>query len=284
MGPSLEVREVDKTFSTSMTLPVQALRRVSLKVAPGEFVCIIGANGSGKSTLLATIAGAYRDVTGAILLDGRDVTRMPQHRRAADIAIVGQQPGAWMAPELTLEENLALILLRGSAKAVGEAGRHSRNGARTLPGRQPRPWWKFAIRRREREQFREALAPLQLGLEDRLSTSLRNLSGGQAQAIAVAAATALVPPPLLLLDEHCAALDPRMSQFVMETTDRLCRERRVTTLMVTHHLEHAARYGDRLVLMQEGRIAVDLSKQEKQRLTPHDILDVFMEHQAVAGL
>lgn len=252
----LSLTQVSKTFHSNVLAPVKALHQLSLNVPRGEFVVVIGANGSGKSTLLRLIAGAHRVDAGVIRLFNREITHWPEHRRSRHIAFVEQLPGARLAPGLTIEENLALSFLRENSRL-----------------------WQIAIRRKERELFRQVLTPLGLGLENRLGSKLRELSGGQAQALAIAAITGLSAPQLLLLDEHCAALDPRMSALVMDITAKLCRERGITTIMVSHDFEHAAHYGDRLIMMKEGRLVVDLSGDEKKRMDPQSVFKLFMEYQ-----
>lgn len=257
MPPALTLSHVSKTFHPDTVAPIRALNDVSIEIEDGDFICVIGANGSGKSTLLRAIAGVHAVSKGAVHLKGRDITRWSEQRRSRRIALVDQLPGARMAPALTVEQNLALSLMRAR-----------------------RPLWQIAVREREREQFRRLLAPLGLGLEDRLDSKIRELSGGQAQALTIAALTQLVTPEVLLLDEHCASLDPRMSNLVMETTASLCKASGITTIMVTHDFEHAAVYGDRLILMKEGRPAIDLRSEEKRDLTPRNIFDLFMQHQS----
>lgn len=257
MSSALSLRHLSKTFFPHTMAPIPALRDVSLEVDAGDFVCIIGANGSGKSTLLRVVAGAHRADTGMVTLAGQDVTRWSEQRRAGQIAFVDQTPGARMAPALSIEQNMALALLRGGG----------------------RPLWQIAVRAKERDLFKQTIAPLGLGLENRLGAKMRELSGGQAQALTVASVIRLVTPQLLLLDEHCAALDPRMSKLVMETTSDLCRERGITTIMVTHDFNAAAQYGNRLIMMKEGAIAFDVQGPEKQKLDARNIFDLFMDQQ-----
>jgi putative ABC transport system ATP-binding protein len=257
MPTALSLSRVSKIFNPNTIAPIKALNDISLDIEAGEHICIIGANGSGKSTLLRVIAGAHEISEGAIYLNGHDITRWSEHRRSRRVALVDQIPGARMAPALTIEQNLALSLMRTR-----------------------RPLWQIAVREKEREQFRQVLSPLGLGLESRLDSKVRELSGGQAQALTVVALTRLFTPEILLLDEHCASLDPRMSSLVMETTAKLCQDLRITTVMVTHDFEHAALYGNRLILMAEGKPVVDLRSNEKRGLTARNIFDLFMQHQS----
>ena len=256
MSSILSLQRVSKTFSPYNAAPITALNNISIEVEPGEFVCIVGANGSGKSTLLKVIAGVHRNTLGSVFLAAKNITTWSEQKRSRQITMVDQTPGARLAPDLTIEQNLALYLMREN-----------------------RPLWHVAVRKSDRDRFFAALSPLGLGLETRMHARVRELSGGQAQALAVAAATKLVQPKLLLLDEHCAALDPRMSNLVMEATSALCRERGITTLMVTHDFRHAAEYGDRLILMREGNPILDVRGGAKSQLTPRDIFEVFMQQQ-----
>src|SRR5690606_3041911 len=219
-----------------------ATRDVSLSVQPGEFVAIIGGNGAGKSTLLNLIAGSILPDEGRIEIAGTDVTRQPEYIRAARVARVFQDPMIGTAPLLSVEENLVLAELRAKGRS-----------------------WRPALNSARRKRFRNELAELGLGLEDRLSAGAGLLSGGQRQALALVMA-ALEAPDVLLLDEHTAALDPRTSATVMDATRRLVAARGLTTLMVTHNMEHALQYGTRIVMMADGGVRADLSSEDKAGL------------------
>lgn len=229
----------------------KGLDNVNLYVAPGEFVTIIGSNGAGKSTLLNAVAGTVALDEGQIFIEDKDVTQMPEYRRASFIGRVFQDPLMGTAAAMTIEENLSLALKRGQQRRL-----------------------KMAIGRKERELFYSALQTLGLNLETRLRTKVGLLSGGERQAVALIMAT-IARPKLLLLDEHTAALDPKTAERVAEITERVVRETRITTLMVTHNMEQALAYGNRLVMMAEGRIVLDLKDGEKEGVGMPDILDMF---------
>jgi putative tryptophan/tyrosine transport system ATP-binding protein len=240
-----------KVFNRGTASEAAALRGVDLEVASGEFVSLIGGNGAGKSTLLNLIAGALPCDEGRIEIDGLEVTRTNEHVRARWIARVFQDPMIGTAPSLTVEENLTLALMRADGRGL-------------------RP----ALTTKRRSQFRELLSRLRLGLEERLGTTVAVLSGGQRQALALAMAT-LVPPNLLLLDEHTAALDPRTSQLVMDATAALVSGGRLTTLMVTHNMEHALTYSSRIIMMDDGRIVADIDSLQKANMGVADLVERF---------
>ena len=255
----LKLEHVSKTFNPGTINEKVALNDVSLRLAPGDFVTVIGGNGAGKSTLLNAVAGVWPVDHGSILVDGTDVTGLPEHRRAAFIGRVFQDPMTGTAPNMQLEENLALAARRGSRRGLG-----------------------WGVTNAEREEFHERLKILGLGLEDRLTVKVGLLSGGQRQALTLLMA-ALRKPKLLLLDEHTAALDPATAKKVLEISEQIVRENSLTTLMITHNMKDAIRHGNRLIMMNEGRIIFDVSGEEKLRLTKKDLMDKFAEI-AGAGL
>ncbi|MFI5267922.1 MAG: ABC transporter ATP-binding protein [Chloroflexota bacterium] len=251
----LHVQSLTKTFFPGTVDEVVALRDLNLVVQPGEFVTLIGSNGAGKSTLLNAIAGVFRCDSGRIRLNDVDITTQPEHRRAASIARVYQDPKLGTAPTMSIEEHLAMALLRGEPRGL------ARGVSKPL-----------------RERFREELKPLGIGLEDRLSASVGTLSGGQRQSLALVMA-AIKKPALLLLDEHTASLDPKTAVRIMELTDRVIRAHGLTAVMVTHNMEHALRHGGRLVMMHQGRTVLDVSGEDKRRYTVLDLVAAF-ERQA----
>jgi putative ABC transport system ATP-binding protein len=236
-----------------------ALDDISVSLEEGEFVTLVGSNGAGKSTLLNVIAGDQPVDAGRVLLDGRDLTGLPDHARAAWIGRVSQDPKAGTAGSLSVEQNLALALLRGQARGLGQG-----------------------VTRARRAMFRQALEPLGVGLETRLGARAGSLSGGQRQALALVLAT-LRTPRLLLLDEHVAALDPRTAPVVLEITRRIVEQHHMCTLMVTHNVEHALAYGDRLLMLHAGRVVLDISGPAKQALTVPELIARY-EQQAGARL
>ena len=247
----LELRHITKIFNRGTPDEKVALRDLSLVLHDGDFVTVIGGNGAGKSTMQNAICGAWFPDAGQILLDGMDVSGFSEHKRAKYLGRVHQDPMAGTAAGMRIDENLALAQRRGKRRTL-------------RPG----------ITKREREGYRPLLAELGLGLEDRLSTKVGVLSGGQRQALTLLMAT-LQKPKLLLLDEHTAALDPKTAAKVMEITDRIVKEQHLTTLMITHNMKDAIRYGNRLIMMHEGQVILDLSGEEKQKLTVPDLLALF---------
>lgn len=239
------------TFASGTPLEKTALSGIDLVVDAGEFVSIIGSNGAGKSTLLSAIAGDFSPTAGRILIDNVDVTRQSTARRSARVARVFQDPLAGSCGALTIEENLALAAARGRPR--GLAG---------------------ALKPARRALFRERLATLGLGLEQRLSDRMALLSGGQRQAIALVMAT-LAPSSVLLLDEHTAALDPGMAEFVTGLTRRMVEAERLTTLMVTHSMRQALDLGTRTIMLHEGRVVLDVGGDERSRLTVEDLVAMF---------
>ena len=247
----LEVNNIFKTFNAGTVNEKTALNGVSLHLNEGESVAVIGGNGAGKSTLLNAVAGVWSVDGGSISIGGVDVTHLPEHKRARYIGRVFQDPMMGTAATMQIEENLALAARRGK-------GRGLRSG----------------ITKVERAQYRELLSILDLGLEDRMTTKVGLLSGGQRQALTLLMAT-LQKPKLLLLDEHTAALDPKTAAKVMETTRVIVNRDALTTLMITHNMKDAIEYADRLIMMHEGRIALDIGGAEKQKLTVEDLLAKF---------
>ena len=249
----LWLEHVSKTFNAGTINERKALIDAELHIAPGEFVTVIGGNGAGKSTILNAIAGTWPIDDGAIILDGVNVTGLPEHKRAPYIGRVFQDPKMGTAADMQIEENLALARRRGLKRGL-----------------------KWGVTRAERAEFKEKLAILGLGLEERMTTKVGLLSGGQRQALTLLMAT-LVKPKLLLLDEHTAALDPATASKVLETTDHLVQENNLTTLMITHNMKDAIEHGNRLIMMNEGRIIYDVSGEEKQKLTREDLLQKFSD-------
>ena len=247
----LELRNIKKVFHPGTINEKIALHDLNLTLNDGDFVTVIGGNGAGKSTMQNIISGVYRPDEGQILLDGLDVTPLPEYKRAKYLGRVFQDPSMGTAADMQIEENLALAHRRG---------RH-----RTLrPG----------ITKKEREEYRRLLAELDLGLENRMSVKVGLLSGGQRQAITLLMAS-LSCPKLLLLDEHTAALDPKTAAKVLEITNRIVNENRLTTLMITHNMRDAIAYGNRLIMLHEGNILIDVSGEEKKNLTVEDLLALF---------
>jgi putative ABC transport system ATP-binding protein len=246
--PVLELKGVRRVFQPGTPDEVLALQDVWLSLAEGEFVTLVGSNGAGKSTLLGVIAGSQPVDTGRIDIDGQDVTALPAYARARFIGRVAQDPKAGTAGALSVEENLAVALLRGQPRGL-----------------------RRGVTRDRRTLFRSSLADLGLGLEHRLAVPAASLSGGQRQALALVLAT-LRTPRLLLLDEHVAALDPRTAPLVLDITRRLVEQQRITTLMVTHNVEHALAYGTRLLMLHAGRIVLDISGTTKQALSVQDLI------------
>ncbi|MEA4897852.1 MAG: ABC transporter ATP-binding protein [Eubacteriales bacterium] len=249
----LDIQGVKKTFNLGTVNEKQALSGVGLTLNAGDFAALIGGNGAGKSTLLNAVAGVFPIDGGRILIDGRDVTALSEHKRARFLGRVFQDPMLGTAANMGIEENLALAYRRGKHRTL-----------------------RWGITNRERALFRELLAELNLGLEDRLTTKVGLLSGGQRQALTLLMAT-LTPekPRLLLLDEHTAALDPQTSATVLHLTEKLIAEHRLTTLMVTHNMREAIQLGNRLIMMDGGRIILDVSGEQKRELTVDKLMAAF---------
>ena len=253
----LTLDHISKTFNPGTINEKRALDGLSLHLKPGDFVTVIGGNGAGKSTMLNAVAGVWPVDDGRIILDGVDVTAMPEFHRAQYIGRVFQDPMTGTAATMQIEENLALAARRGQPRGL-----------------------KWGITALERADYRELLKTLDLGLEDRLTAKVGLLSGGQRQALTLLMAS-LQKPKLLLLDEHTAALDPATAAKVLELSDRIVRENELTAMMITHNMKDAIVHGNRLIMMNEGRIILDIEGEEKQHLTKRDLLDKFAE---VAGM
>ncbi len=247
----LELKGIHKTFNAGTINEKTALNGINLKLEPGDFVTIIGGNGAGKSTMLNAISGVFPVDEGSIVIGGNDVTGLPEYKRAQFLGRVFQDPMMGTAANMGIEENLALAARRGDRRTF-------RNG----------------ITGKERELYREKLAPLGLGLENRMTTKVGLLSGGQRQALTLLMAT-IKRPNLLLLDEHTAALDPKTADKVLQLTDEIIRRDELTALMVTHNMRNAIAYGNRLIMMNEGRIVVDIRGEEKKNLQVSDLLKKF---------
>ncbi len=247
----LSLKGIVKKFNPGTVNEKVALNGLDLTLEKGDFVTVIGGNGAGKSTMLNAISGVWRVDSGSIVLDGVDITALPEYKRAKYLGRVFQDPMMGTAADMQIEENLALASRRGKRKTFA-------------PG----------IRNSERARYREMLSELDLGLESRLSEKVGMLSGGQRQAITLLMA-AMKQPKLLLLDEHTAALDPKTAATVLEITERIVKENDLTTLMITHNMKDAIAHGNRLIMMHEGKVIVDVSGEEKQRLTVEDLLEMF---------
>ena len=250
----LTISNVRKTFNKGTINEKKALQGINLHLKPGDFVTIIGGNGAGKSTMLNMIAGVYPIDSGKIEIDGVNISREPEHKRAQYIGRVFQDPMRGTAAGMQIQENLALALRRGRRRGLS-----------------------WHIKNEELDFYREALTRLDLGLQTRMTSKVGLLSGGQRQALTLLMAT-LEKPKLLLLDEHTAALDPKTAKKVLELTDEIVSEQELTTLMVTHNMKDAIQYGNRLIMMHEGRIIYDVEGEEKKSLQVEDLLKKFEEH------
>ena len=249
----LELKNICKTFNPGTVNEKKALTGLNLTLNDGDFVTVIGGNGAGKSTMLNAVAGTWMVDSGSILIDGTDVTRLPEHKRAAFIGRVFQDPMMGTAPTMQIEENLALAARRGQRRGLG-----------------------WGITKAERAQYREMLQRLDLGLEDRLTSKVGLLSGGQRQALTLLMAS-LKKPKLLLLDEHTAALDPKTAAKVLALSDQIVEENHLTTMMVTHNMRDAIAHGNRLIMMYDGHIVIDVSGEDKKKLTVPDLLALFSQ-------
>ena len=247
----LEIKEIWKTFNAGTVNEKQALRGVSLTLHDGDFCTVIGGNGAGKSTMLNAVAGVWPVDMGKILIDGKDITRLPEHKRACYIGRVFQDPMMGTAATMGIDENLALARRRGEPRTL-----------------------RTGISAKERAEYREMVKELDLGLEDRMTSKVGLLSGGQRQAITLLMAT-LKKPKLLLLDEHTAALDPKTAAKVLALSEKIVQEHRLTTLMITHNMKDAIKYGNRLIMMYEGRVIYDVRGAEKAALHVSDLLARF---------
>ena len=253
MGYMLEIQNIHKTFNPGTINEKVALNGVNLNLNPGDFVTIIGGNGAGKSTTLNAIAGVWSVDEGKIIIDGVDITKLSEHKRALYLGRVFQDPMTGTAATMSIEENMAIAARRGERRGLG-----------------------WGITKKERERYKEALKELDLGLEDRLSSKVGLLSGGQRQAITLLMA-ALKKPKLLLLDEHTAALDPKTAAKVLAISDKIIQEHQLTAMMVTHNMKDAIAHGNRLIMMHEGKIIYDVAGEEKKNLKVADLLAKFEE-------
>ena len=248
----LWLKEITKVFSKGTVDQVRALDKIDLDVNAEDYIAIIGSNGAGKTTLLNIIAGVYPPENGGkIIVNDKEITGLSEYRRARYVGRVYQDPHIGTAAKMSIEENMAMALLRGQPRGL-----------------------RVASNKQRRELFREALAPLGLGLDKRLNALVGTLSGGQRQALALVMAT-LSKPAILLLDEHVATLDPRTAQIVLDLTEMLVKREKMTTIMVTHNMELALRHGNRLIMMHKGRIVVDMNQEQKADLSINDLVVAF---------
>lgn len=247
----LKITNLQKTFHPGTVNEKTALSGLDLTIKDGDFVTVIGGNGAGKSTLLNAIAGVWKPDYGTIEIDGVDVTNMPEYKRAAFLGRVFQDPMKGTAPDMEIAENLSIASKRGIKRR-----------------------FKWGVKKSDRKKYKELLSTLELGLENRLSTKVGLLSGGQRQAVTLLMAT-LNRPKLLLLDEHTAALDPKTASKVLYLTNKIVSENKLTTLMITHNMHDAIEYGNRLIMMHEGNVVVDVSGEEKKKLTIEQLLQLF---------
>ena len=247
----LKITNLHKTFNAGTINAKKALNGLSLTINEGDFVTVIGGNGAGKSTLLNAICGVWKPDAGKIEIDGIDVTAMPEYKRAAFLGRVFQDPMKGTAPDMEIAENLSIAARRGTKRRL-----------------------VWGLPKKERESYKALLATLELGLEDRLSSKVGLLSGGQRQAVTLLMAT-LKKPKILLLDEHTAALDPKTAAKVLEITDTIVNENKLTTLMITHNMRDAISHGNRLIMLHEGRVIIDVSGEAKAKLTVEDLLEMF---------
>ena len=247
----LEIKDIYKTFNAGTVNEKCALKGLNLTLKEGDFVTVIGGNGAGKSTMLNAVAGVWPVDSGSITIGGVDVTHLPEYKRAAFIGRVFQDPMMGTAPTMQIEENLALALRRGQPRGL-----------------------KWGITREERELYREQLKRFDLGLEDRLTSKVGLLSGGQRQALTLLMAS-LKKPKLLLLDEHTAALDPSAAQKVLALTEKFAKREGMCTLMITHNMKDALKYGNRTILMQDGKIVMDIKGEERANMTVEKLISKF---------
>lgn len=247
----LKLISVSKTFNRGTVNEKQVLKNIDLTIKDGDFITVIGGNGAGKSTLLNIISGVHKSDGGKILLDDRDITYKSENQKAKFLGRVFQDPMMGTAPIMSIEENLALAYRRTKTRSL-----------------------RWSAKKSERELYRKELMRLDLGLEDRMSSKVGLLSGGQRQAITLLMAT-LQKPKLLLLDEHTAALDPKTAKKVLELSDEIISEDKITTLMVTHNMKDAIKYGNRLIMMHDGNIIYDVEGEEKKQLHVSDLLQKF---------
>ena len=247
----LEIKNIYKTFNKGTVNEKKALNGVSFTLNDGDFVTVIGGNGAGKSTTLTAVAGVWPVDSGSIIIDGINVTGLPEHKRAKYLGRVFQDPMTGTAATMEIQENLALAVRRGKRRGL-----------------------RWGITKKEREQFKELLKQLDLGLEERMTSKVGLLSGGQRQALTLLMAT-IQKPNLLLLDEHTAALDPKTAAKVLEISEKIIAENHLTCMMVTHNMNDAIAYGNRLIMMNEGKVILDIGEEEKKKLTVEDLLEKF---------
>ena len=247
----LEIKEITKVFNPNTVNAKTALNGLSLTLNDGDFVTVIGGNGAGKSTLLNAIAGVFQTDDGEILLDGELLNGIPEYKRAKYLGRVFQDPMLGTAADMQIDENLALAKRRGELRGLS-----------------------WGIKSGEREEYRQLLAELDLGLEDRLTSKVGLLSGGQRQAVTLLMAT-IKKPKLLLLDEHTAALDPKTAAKVLQITDKIVNANKLTTLMITHNMKDAIEHGNRLIMLHAGKVIIDVAGEEKKKLTVEDLLEMF---------
>ena len=255
----LEIQGISKTFNPGTVNEKVAIQDLSLTLNDGDFVTVIGGNGAGKSTLLNLIAGVFPVDCGSIRLNGRELTRLPEYKRAKYLGRVFQDPMTGTAATMNIEENLALAARRGQRRTLG-----------------------WGVTRKEQAEFRTRLSSLELGLEDRMTSKVGLLSGGQRQALTLLMAS-LQRPELLLLDEHTAALDPKTAAKVLALSDEIIREGNLTAMMITHNMRDALAYGNRLIMMDAGHVALDVSGEEKKKLTVQDLMNAFSQASSFAS-
>ena len=247
----LDITNVKKTFNPNTINEKKALNGINLHLDDGDFVTVIGGNGAGKSTMLNMIAGVYPVDSGSVVIDGIDVTKLPEYKRAKYLGRVFQDPMTGTAADMQIEENLALAARRGKRRSL-----------------------RVGITQKERKEYKELLKILDLGLEERLTAKVGLLSGGQRQALTLLMAT-LKQPKLLLLDEHTAALDPKTAKKVLDITEEIVEKNKLMTIMITHNMADAIRVGNRLIMMHNGQIVVDVKGEEKKKLTIEQLLQMF---------
>lgn len=254
MATLLKIEDIHKTFEAGTVNENHVLKGLDLTVEEGDFISVIGGNGAGKSTLMNILAGGLQVDQGDILLEGKSIKQTSVRKRAKEIARVFQDPKMGTASRLTIEENMAIAKKRGAKRGLS-----------------------WGVKEKDREEFKTALKELNIGLENRLKVDTQYLSGGQRQALTLVMA-ALVKPKLLLLDEHTAALDPKTSEMVMELTQKIVESHDLTTLMITHDMNHAIAYGNRLIMLYQGKIVVDVKGEEKKNLTVEDLMRLFHQN------
>ena len=254
MATLLKIEDIHKTFEAGTVNENHVLKGLDLTVEEGDFISVIGGNGAGKSTLMNILAGGLQVDQGDILLEGKSIKQTSVRKRAKEIARVFQDPKMGTASRLTIEENMAIAKKRGARRGLS-----------------------WGVKEKDREEFKTALKELNIGLENRLKVDTQYLSGGQRQALTLVMA-ALVKPKLLLLDEHTAALDPKTSEMVMELTQKIVESHDLTTLMITHDMNHAIEYGNRLIMLYQGKIVVDVKGEEKKNLTVEDLMRLFHQN------